>query len=224
MLNQLIRQCGYLTLCIFSAWLAPASMAEDEKIPELRTSDGKVFQNVTVTKIEADSIRIMHETGVAKIQFELIPDELKKKYNMSIESVEVYRKKLREQQSKQQRETKLSDFVWKKVIKLEGEVLQVLDGGVLVNDALFMKVGVEGAKFEKIPVSPVFVECDSSKYVDGYKFDEYVFYDGNFTYGNVQGAKKTIVAFTTNRDKFLKKSGYETVSDAVEKGEQKDEK
>jgi hypothetical protein len=194
-------------LCALSVGLAPVALAEDEKIPELKTADGKVFQNVTITKVEPDAIRIMHEAGAAKIQFEMIPEELRKKFNMSSESVDLYREKIREQQVKQQRDAKERDLIVKKMISLDGTVLQVLETGVLLSEASFMKVGIEGEKRTKMPVSPVFVECDSSKYVDGDSFDEYVFYDGNFIYESVSGAKKTVGAFTTNREKFLKKSG-----------------
>jgi hypothetical protein len=45
------------------------------------TTDGRTYQNVVVTKMEADSVTITHSLGVAHIQVFFLPPELKKQLN-----------------------------------------------------------------------------------------------------------------------------------------------
>jgi len=42
------------------------------------TSDGKTYQNVVVTKIEADTVSITHSTGAAHIPINLLPPDIQK--------------------------------------------------------------------------------------------------------------------------------------------------
>jgi thiol-disulfide isomerase/thioredoxin len=45
------------------------------------TSDGKTFQNVVVTKIEAETVTITHEMGAAHIPITLLPSDIQKQLN-----------------------------------------------------------------------------------------------------------------------------------------------
>jgi len=59
------------TLFILILTIALASAAE--KIGRLETSDGKVFESATVTKVEPHAITVMHSGGMAKIPLERLP-------------------------------------------------------------------------------------------------------------------------------------------------------
>lgn len=47
---------------------------------DFTTTDGKKFEGVTVTRIEADGIMVMTDSGIAKIFFARLPEEVQKKY------------------------------------------------------------------------------------------------------------------------------------------------
>jgi hypothetical protein len=70
-----IRHIG---LIAFLAMAATA--AEPAKIPTLTTTDGKTYKAVTITKVEPDGIRIMHDGGMAKIPFEKLSEALRKQH------------------------------------------------------------------------------------------------------------------------------------------------
>ena len=46
-----------------------------------QTSDGKTYQNVVVTKIEADTVSITHSMGAAHIPINLLPPDIQKQLN-----------------------------------------------------------------------------------------------------------------------------------------------
>jgi hypothetical protein len=55
--------------------LLMAAGAED-----LTTTEGRVYKNVTVRKVEPDGLSISHESGLAKIPFTKLPKEVQKKH------------------------------------------------------------------------------------------------------------------------------------------------
>jgi hypothetical protein len=55
--------------------LLMAAGAED-----LTTTEGRVYKNVTVRKVEPDGLSISHESGLAKIPFTKLPEEVQKKH------------------------------------------------------------------------------------------------------------------------------------------------
>ncbi len=68
-----------LTITVVIATLIARSYAEDEPL-KLETLLG--YKNVTVTKVEPDGIRIMHDSGTTKVPIEKIPEELKIKLGL----------------------------------------------------------------------------------------------------------------------------------------------
>ena len=63
-------------------------------------------------------------------------------------------------------------------------------------------------KVRSLNTWPIYVECDTAAYVDGSEFNEVVYANGTYAYTNVQGAGKTIPAYTTDHAKILKRKGY----------------
>lgn len=60
---------------ILLAVLFTAAVAED-----ITTTDGRTYTAATITKVEPDGIRIIHESGAAKIPFTKLPPDLQKKH------------------------------------------------------------------------------------------------------------------------------------------------
>jgi hypothetical protein len=69
------------TFIAVAAALACLSMlhAVDE-FPALRTRDGKTYQQVRVTRVDAVELRIMHADGFATIPLSMLPPELLARY------------------------------------------------------------------------------------------------------------------------------------------------
>jgi hypothetical protein len=66
-----------LGLAIFSMVLSSASIRADD----WKTTDGKVYQNVTVVKSEPDAVTILHHDGGARVPLANLSPDLQKKFN-----------------------------------------------------------------------------------------------------------------------------------------------
>ncbi len=64
----------------FKPWAAPDVMPSQLNWT-WTTSDGKTYQNVVVTKMEADKVTITHSLGVAHIPVSQLPPDVKKQLN-----------------------------------------------------------------------------------------------------------------------------------------------
>jgi len=66
-------------LCLtgFSVMLASASLRADD----WKTTDGKVYKDVSVVKAEPDAVTILHHDGGARVPLATLPPDLQKKYN-----------------------------------------------------------------------------------------------------------------------------------------------
>ena len=88
----LFKNYTVAALCIVSAGLVlvPVTRAEDEKIPEIKTTTGKTYHDVRVTNVTPAEISIMHESGVARIPMKDLPDDLKAKFGYDPEKAEAH--------------------------------------------------------------------------------------------------------------------------------------
>lgn len=75
--------------------------AQDEKLDQLLTVDGKTYKAVTIRKVEPDGLSILHEAGTAKIPFEKLSADLQKKYGYDKDAAAEHRKQLAEVQRQQ---------------------------------------------------------------------------------------------------------------------------
>jgi len=78
--NSPLKRFTFAILCALSVGLAPVALAEDEKIPEIKTASGKTYQGVRITKVTPSEISIIHESGVARIPLKDLPEDLKTKF------------------------------------------------------------------------------------------------------------------------------------------------
>ena len=68
-----VKYCGTLILSVLFASLA---LSEDFK-----TTTGKVYQNATVSRVEADGIVLKTETGIAKVYFTELPQDVQERFH-----------------------------------------------------------------------------------------------------------------------------------------------
>jgi hypothetical protein len=80
--------------------LVPASAMENEAIAELKTLNGKIYHDAYITKVTPSEIRIMHESGAARISLKDLPDDLKAKFGYDPEKAEAHLKALGDAEKK----------------------------------------------------------------------------------------------------------------------------
>ena len=68
-----VKYCGTLILAVLFASLA---LAEDFK-----TVTGKVYKDATVTRIEPDGIEVKTKTGISKVYFTELPQEVQQRFH-----------------------------------------------------------------------------------------------------------------------------------------------
>ena len=60
------------------------------EIEDFSTLDGRLYQHVTVTRIEPDGISFRHASGGAKLGLKLLPPEMAEKYHIRKETADTY--------------------------------------------------------------------------------------------------------------------------------------
>ena len=68
-----VKNCGTLILAVLFASLA---LSEDFK-----TTTGKVYKNATVSRVEGDGIVLKTETGIAKVYFTELPQDVQERFH-----------------------------------------------------------------------------------------------------------------------------------------------
>jgi hypothetical protein len=71
--SRRVKYCGTLILAVLFASLA---LSEDFK-----TTKGKVYKDATVTRIEADGIELKTKTGISKVYFTELPQEIQERFH-----------------------------------------------------------------------------------------------------------------------------------------------
>ena len=70
-----VKYCG-TTVVILAALLASLALSEDFK-----TVSGKVYKDATVSRIEGDGIVLRTETGISKVYFTELPQEVQERFH-----------------------------------------------------------------------------------------------------------------------------------------------
>jgi len=197
-----------ITALLLFTLLAPLNAEEDN----MKFDNLLDYTNVMVTKIEPDGIRIIHESGAAKIPYESVPEDIRVKLGMNQEAADAHRQKVQVQQQQIAEATKKQQVLDKaRLIFHDGTIFQVTDGGLLLRGVRYTdgktyypKKENEQRVLRLLSMSwLIFVSCDTSGYVDGGGFSGNVYANGTFAYTNTQGARKTIPAYTTDATKVL---------------------
>jgi hypothetical protein len=68
-----MKRLATLAACLLI--LSPTVHAEDEKIPQITTLAGETYKGVRIMKTQGDTVTIMHEEGIKRIQFSEMDEE-----------------------------------------------------------------------------------------------------------------------------------------------------
>ena len=71
--SRRVKYCGTLILAVLFASLA---LSEDFK-----TTKGKVYKDATVSRVEADGIELKTKTGISKVYFTELPQEVQERFH-----------------------------------------------------------------------------------------------------------------------------------------------
>jgi hypothetical protein len=71
--SRRVKYCGTL---IFAVLFASLALSEDFK-----TTSGKVYKDATVTRIEADGIELKTKTGISKVYFTELPQDVQERFH-----------------------------------------------------------------------------------------------------------------------------------------------
>ena len=71
--SRRVKYCGTLILAVLFASLA---LSEDFK-----TVSGKVYKDATVSRVEADGIELKTKTGISKVYFTELPQDVQKRFH-----------------------------------------------------------------------------------------------------------------------------------------------
>ena len=71
--SRRVKYCGTLILAVLFASLA---LSEDFK-----TTKGKVYKDATVSRIEADGIELKTKTGISKVYFTELPQDVQERFH-----------------------------------------------------------------------------------------------------------------------------------------------
>ena len=71
--SRRVKYCGTLILAVLFASLA---LSEDFK-----TTNGKVYKDATVSRVEADGIELKTKAGISKVYFAELPQEVQERFN-----------------------------------------------------------------------------------------------------------------------------------------------
>lgn len=111
-----MKRLTTLAACLLILW--PTLHAEDEKIPQIVTLAGVVYKDVRIMKTQEDTVTIMHDAGIKKIQFsemdeangKLLGLEKYQKKNAEVEAA----KKAQEDAEKQKNAVENQKIQWLK--------------------------------------------------------------------------------------------------------------
>ena len=66
---------------VFAVWIFLALFVASLRAEDWKTTDGKVYQNVTVVKSEPDAVTILYRDGGALVPLANLPADLQKRFN-----------------------------------------------------------------------------------------------------------------------------------------------
>jgi len=199
-------------LASFLSLVAVGKVEELMKLQELTLLDGKTYSEVTVTKIEADSISIIHSSGATRVPFEKLSGDDAEKLGLTQDGADKAREEKRKAVENREAAAKQAE-VGKSIVALyfmqvDGKILQVLDGGVLLTDAKVwngrhtafpdMSKGVWKHLAQKKEIGTCLVRCRTRGLVDGQFYSAIVGETGTFTYTSTIGSARTVQAFQSD--------------------------
>ena len=116
---------------------------------DIKTTDGQIFKDATITKNDAIGVIISHSDGIARVTYDRLPEELRKKFNYDpkqaqaqadAERAAAMKRAQAAQAFEQQQAAVAADAAAGKAldqlaIAIVGKVLSVSTNGILLTDA-----------------------------------------------------------------------------------------
>lgn len=115
------------------------------------------YQNVTITKVDPDGIRITHDDGTAKIPIEAIPEDLKAKLGMTMTAANEHREVIEARKDSQLAAARAREALARAQVKdddpearkhrisFNGIIFRITADGVILRDVIY----ADGKKVEK---------------------------------------------------------------------------
>lgn len=188
------------------------------RIAEMHLADGRIFSEVTVRKVNGDSVSVLHSTGATTIRFELLSPADAKTMGFSKESVAKTREDKQAKELVEAQENLESAMINAAAdlyfMRIDGNVLQVFPNAVLLTRPQVWSGSYESwieptqnvrqylAHMKKIETCLVY--CDTTRIVDGNRFLGIVGEAGTYTYQNTLGSNNTVRAFTCDLEAACK--------------------
>lgn len=195
------------------AFIIACSCIEPACADNITLSNGKIYTNIKVSRVEADGITITHAAGITKLFFWELPSEIQQKYNYDPEKAREYNKQAQARQAAlaaKQREAairmqkqaeyeaahkELMEKIKQSATELVGRVQQITEDGALITDAKVpYRYQVEVVTPGYTPMSSNRRFTTKTKYVSAAADYEPVFVLGAGS-GFTDGAKWTATVF-----------------------------
>ena len=213
------------TIAILIALACARLSAED-----FTTVEGKKYEGVTISRVEPDGLMVVTDSGIAKIPFLLLPEDVQKKYGYDPKAAAEFsagvakaqrdsfargQKALQDEQAKKtaewnarEREGRLAAAL--NVLKESGiiraiEVSQINDDGVLARVAPALEVSEKVYKRTgEWQDEPVYIYLKNTKaLIDGKTLGGHLYPVGRMQYTTVLAATKTVAAFAVSPEHAL---------------------
>lgn len=153
--------------------------------PIVETLKGVKYYNVSVQRVEPDGITIRHSSGLLKISFNDLPQEVRNKFNYDPAKHQHYY----DFQKEQAQRARVAQELERKARHLRFRLAQVMDDGSLAYTGKYGKYGWENDD------EPIFIEGLVKGVVDGDTLSEKLYPIGTYTYTTVQGASKKVLKY-----------------------------
>lgn len=214
----------------FSAGLfcCSSTVRAGDVYPVLKTLDGEVFTNAEISSHTPSYVVVMFDAGGKKVSFTNLPPEIQRKYGYNptnaaaFDKVEADKraKAIADNQAAMDAATEAAkdrSYRWvgdelvpiSKFKKAWGNILQVLDNGILMRAQSMMDLGppiVTATESVSYPEPRlVFVRCPVAGLSDGQRWEGYIYRHGEYKYDSTGGSSKTVEQYDTGLT-YLNKS------------------
>lgn len=191
--HRMIHRIG----CLAVIWLTVATQVRAE---DLKTLDGTVYKNATITTVTPAYVTVMHAAGVARVMLQNLPPELQTKYGYDPEKAAKFaaadaeaQRRLSQQQEAARRQAAQPkeavtpvDTANQREYTLWGTIAQILPQGIIVDPSYR---GYSGSPF-LVKGCP-----NQDKLAEGDEFHASIVDAGVITLTDISGAKRTLHAY-----------------------------
>lgn len=163
------------------------------------------YESVRVTKITPAGITIMHKSGIARIPFADIPENIRKQLGLNADDAKAFSETEKARKAQLALRGKKLKLLKENKMKLHGKILELTKTGILLSDAYSANGETEKATYRAKPTRSrmgriggngpgrkttwtkellkktyykdrfVHIECDNKKFVDGQKWEGVVY-------------------------------------------------